>query len=85
MKKKLIIIGAGISGLYLAHILEGIFDITILEARERVGGRIYSIAGHDMGLNSKNRSTCHPNLKCNYQTVSQAKLSCFRILPIHYF
>ena len=49
MKKKLIIVGAGISGLYLAHLLEDIFEITILEARERIGGRICSIDGHDMG------------------------------------
>lgn len=49
MKEKLIIIGAGLSGLYLASLLEEHFDITILEARPRIGGRIYSINGHDMG------------------------------------
>lgn len=49
MKKKITIIGAGISGLYLAHLLEDRFEITILEARERIGGRVFSIDGHDMG------------------------------------
>ncbi|MDA7816718.1 FAD-dependent oxidoreductase [Sulfurimonas sp.] len=49
MKKKIIIIGAGISGLYLAYMLEDKFDITIIEARSRVGGRVYAIDGHDMG------------------------------------
>jgi monoamine oxidase len=49
MKKKITIVGAGISGLYLAYLLEEKFDVTILEARDRVGGRIYSIDGHDMG------------------------------------
>lgn len=48
-KKSLIIVGAGISGLYLASLLEEKFDIRILEARERIGGRIWSINGHDMG------------------------------------
>lgn len=48
-KKKIIIIGAGLSGLYLATLLEKEYDIIILEARSRVGGRVHSIAGHDMG------------------------------------
>jgi monoamine oxidase len=48
-KKHLTIVGAGISGLYLAYLLQEDFEITILEARERVGGRIFSLDGHDMG------------------------------------
>lgn len=44
------IVGAGLSGLALGCLLraEG-RDVTILEARDRVGGRILSIAGHDLG------------------------------------
>lgn len=49
MKQRVIIIGAGISGLYAAMQLEQQFEVTILEARERVGGRAFSINGHDMG------------------------------------
>lgn len=49
MKKKITIVGAGISGLYLAFKLQEYFEVTILEARERLGGRIFSIEGHDMG------------------------------------
>jgi len=48
-KKSLTIVGAGVSGLYLAYLLQEDFEITILEARQRVGGRIFSIDGHDMG------------------------------------
>jgi len=48
-KKHLTIVGAGISGLYLAYLLQEDFEITILEARERIGGRIFSLDGHDMG------------------------------------
>lgn len=48
-KQKIVIVGAGISGLYLAYLLETKYEITIVEARERIGGRIYSIEGHDMG------------------------------------
>ncbi|MDM5272592.1 FAD-dependent oxidoreductase [Sulfurovum sp. zt1-1] len=49
MKQRIIIIGAGISGLYAAMQLEQQFEVTILEARERVGGRALSINGHDLG------------------------------------
>ena len=49
VKKKVIIIGAGISGLYLASLLEKEFEVTILEARSRIGGRIFSIDEHDLG------------------------------------
>ncbi len=49
MKKKIIIIGAGLSGLYLSSLLENQYGVIILEARDRIGGRIHSIAGHDMG------------------------------------
>ncbi|HHE05776.1 MAG TPA: hypothetical protein ENK90_01485 [Epsilonproteobacteria bacterium] len=47
--KKIIIIGAGLSGLYLAKRLEDKYDITILEARDRLGGRALTIEGHDLG------------------------------------
>jgi len=49
MKKKLTIIGAGLSGLYLAYLLEDKYEITIIEARDRLGGRIYSLGANDMG------------------------------------
>ncbi len=49
MSEKLLIIGGGLSGLYLASLLEEKYEITIVEARERLGGRVFSIDGHDMG------------------------------------
>jgi len=48
-KKDLIIIGAGLSGLYAATLLQDDFNITLLEARQRTGGRIFTNMGHDMG------------------------------------
>lgn len=48
-KKKIIIIGAGLSGIYLAYLLQDKYDITILEARDRIGGRIFSINSNDLG------------------------------------
>lgn len=43
MKKKILIIGGGISGIYLGYLLkkDG-FTIKILEANDRIGGRIYT-------------------------------------------
>lgn len=48
-KKDLIIIGAGLSGLYAATLLKDEFNIIILEARKRCGGRILTHEGHDLG------------------------------------
>lgn len=48
-KKDLIIIGAGLSGLYAATLLQNSYNIIILEARDRLGGRILTEEGHDLG------------------------------------
>jgi len=48
MNKKILILGAGISGIYLGNRLkkEG-FSIKILEANNRIGGRIYTKISHN--------------------------------------
>jgi len=48
-KENLIIIGAGICGLYSAYLLEEKYNVTILEARDRVGGRVLGVGEHDLG------------------------------------
>lgn len=48
-KKKLLIIGAGLSGLYSAVLLQDSYEVIVVEARDRIGGRIMGIDGHDMG------------------------------------
>lgn len=47
--QKIIIIGGGLSGLYAAYLLQDKYDITLLEARNRLGGRILTQEGHDLG------------------------------------
>jgi monoamine oxidase len=48
-KEKILIVGAGLSGLYSAVLLQDRYDVEVLEARERTGGRILAMGGHDMG------------------------------------
>jgi len=48
-KKDLIIIGTGLSGLCAARLLRDKYNITLLEARDRLGGRILTQEGHDLG------------------------------------
>jgi len=48
----IVIVGGGISGLYTASLLskhDPTLKLKILEARNRLGGRLYSPNGHDMG------------------------------------
>ena len=47
--KDIIIIGAGLSGIYAAALLQKNYNVTILEARDRIGGRVLTIDGFDMG------------------------------------
>lgn len=48
-KEKILIIGAGLSGLYTALLLQDRYEVIVIEARDRVGGRVQSMGGHDMG------------------------------------
>ena len=43
---KVVVIGAGISGISAAHFLvsHGIRDVVLLESRDRIGGRIHTVA-----------------------------------------
>lgn len=48
--EKIIVIGAGLAGLYSAYLLQKQgYQVTILEARDRAGGRTYTENGVDLG------------------------------------
>jgi len=65
-KKKIVIIGGGLSGLTLAYLLsKEDYDITVLEASERLGGRIQTVHGQletPLELGATWFSDMHPNL-----------------------
>ena len=53
-KQKVIVVGAGISGLGAAQVLHkgagNLFDVTVVEARDRIGGRIHTVSLGDEAL-----------------------------------
>lgn len=50
MSKRIVVVGAGLAGLAAAHALarKG-FDVEVVEARSRVGGRLHTVDGIDLG------------------------------------
>lgn len=64
----MVIVGAGISAIAAANLLisEGINDVVILEATDRVGGRIYSI---DLGMFTRSLLLNHGPVCCRMYAV----------------
>jgi monoamine oxidase len=49
-KAKIIVLGAGLSGLYSAFLLQELgYEVLVLEARDGVGGRTFTNNGVDLG------------------------------------
>ncbi len=52
--KKVTIVGAGLSGLYSAYLLKNAgYEITIIEAKNRIGGRILSVTDEESRLTAE--------------------------------
>lgn len=64
MNRSVLIVGAGLTGLVTAYRLQRLgFNVTLIEARDRIGGRIYTVqSGHtrvEMGATWFNESHTH--------------------------
>lgn len=73
-KQTLIIIGGGIAGLYAARKLAGKFNITLLEAQDRFGGRIHSISG-DSGIIEAGAEFVHGNARITKLLLKEAGIN----------
>jgi monoamine oxidase len=77
MTNRIIIIGAGAAGLNAARMLsEKKYDVTILEARDRVGGRIHTI--NDQGFcvaTETGAEFIHGEMPCTMALMKEAKVS----------
>jgi monoamine oxidase len=66
MMEKIVIVGGGLSGLYLANLVqEAAKEVVVLEAADRLGGRIHTIQGVEatpMELGATWFSDMHPRL-----------------------
>jgi NADPH-dependent 2,4-dienoyl-CoA reductase/sulfur reductase-like enzyme len=50
--RRVVVIGAGLAGLCAAYELDGLgYEVTVYEARDRVGGRVHSIDNFVEGMN----------------------------------
>jgi monoamine oxidase len=60
--RKIVILGAGIAGLVSAYELKRAgWDVTVLEARDRIGGRVWSVRGGDRVV-----QTGRPDQSCGF-------------------
>lgn len=68
MNKKIVILGAGLSGLLTAYRLQNKgFDIEIIEARDRIGGRIHTI--HTDTAQLEMGATWFNDIHVNFRTL----------------
>ena len=62
-KCRVVIIGAGASGLYCAHLLanQRVDDVVVLESRDRIGGRIHSVEHEFTSMPGETKSVAVDN------------------------
>jgi len=75
-EKHIVIIGAGIAGLSIAYRLAGHFDVTLIEASGRIGGRINTLkADNFSGRIEAGAEFIHGNAQNTYALLKAAGIS----------
>ncbi|MES2891055.1 MAG: NAD(P)/FAD-dependent oxidoreductase [Bacteroidota bacterium] len=77
-KPTLLIIGAGASGLLAARELTSFYEITILEANDRIGGRIFSLS-HESEIIEAGAEFVHGNLPITLTLLKEAGIKPVKI------
>ncbi len=73
-RTSLIIVGAGAAGLLAARILSPRLDITLIESRDRIGGRVHSIEEHGQVIEA-GASFVHGNPPLTFAILNEAGLT----------
>ena len=72
--QSIVIVGAGAAGLIAANKLSATFNITVLEARDRIGGRINTLTIQDQIIEG-GAEFIHGNLPVTLQLLKDAQIN----------
>jgi monoamine oxidase len=78
-KPSVVIVGAGATGLMAANVLADKFDVTLLEARERAGGRIQTIFNGSVSQLEAGAEFVHGDLPETFRLLKKAGIKYHKV------
>jgi monoamine oxidase len=83
--KSVIVIGAGMAGLAAARCLSAAgCEVTILEARDRIGGRVFTVEGEGRGPVELGAEFIHGSKNRSWELIREAKLKTQEVPDRHW-